>query len=182
MDNGPIIDTEVFSILDSDNAESLHYKNTLAMCSIIERNFENFFNNTIKYVKQDEKCGESFYPKREPKDGIIDWDDDIFNIDRLIRAVSPPFAGALCYYEDCEFKIKRASIFYTDLEKHPFRKNINGQILDIFPNNKFLVRCNGGVLLVHEFSEVKLKVGAILEKKESPFKKFPRNDYGFFDN
>lgn len=180
VDNGPIVDAAVFSIQDSDTAETMHFKNVLGMCDIIERNLDALLRSEVKYREQ-EAGAESFYPKREPADGVIDWRDDITNIERLVRAVAPPFYGAVAFHGSDEFQIHRAAIFYTDLENHPFVNAEYGEVVDIFPNGKFLVRCSGGVLIVHEFSKVELRIGDILTVQNSPFGRFSRNAYGFFD-
>lgn len=40
VDNGPIVDKRTFSINYFDSAETLHYKNTLAMCDLILENYK----------------------------------------------------------------------------------------------------------------------------------------------
>lgn len=181
IDDGPIIDRITFSIKDGDTAETLHYKNMLSMCSILENNLDKIIKGEIPYQEQkiDEKS--TFYPKRSPIDGLIDWRDDIENIARLVRAVSKPFSGAITYLDKKILKIYRSEIFYTDLESHPYHDKKFGQVCDIFPSNKFIVRCSGGVLLIHEYEGVDLNKDDIFDRSESPFRNFRRNVYGFFD-
>ena len=182
VDDGPIIDKVIFSIQSEDTAETLHYKNTLSMCAIIQKNIANLISGDIVYKDQELSDGESFYPKRNPEDGLIDWSDDINNINRLIRAVSPPFSGGIGYINNTKIKIKRASIFYTDLEDHSYKHNRFGEILEVFLNGKFLVRCSGGVLIIHESSRDDICVGDCFKNQQSPFNRFKRNEHGFFDN
>ncbi|MGZ5199268.1 MAG: formyltransferase family protein [Telluria sp.] len=182
VDDGPILDTDCFSIHDSDTAESLHYKNTLSLIKLLRDNWENFARGELRLKQQ--KAGEgSYYPKRNPSDGLIDWSDAITNIERLIRAVTRPFYGAFSHLGSQEVRIFRASLFYTDLETHQFKDKWYGEICDVFPNGKFLVRCNGGVLLVHEFDSgtKALSPGQILESPKEKLRVFPRNRHGFFD-
>mgnify|MGYP000200364712 CR=1 FL=1 len=181
VDDGPIVDVYTFSITPFDSAETLHYKNTLAMCHLIQKNLTALLAGTIEVHKQDNRNGESFYPKRTPKDGKIDWHDDIFNIERLIRAVSPPFYGAFTLVNDNELRIYRANVFYTDIEKHPFLGAEFGEVVDIFPSEKFLVRCSGGVLLVHQYDGILPNKGIIFKNQEATLSRFDRNKYGFFD-
>ena len=182
IDSGPIVDTITFSINDTDTAETLHYKNTISMCSIIRNNIDLFIKNKIIYKKQKSNKYGTYFPKRVPEDGAIDWRDDIFNIDRLIRAVSPPFYGAITKKNKIEIRIFRASIFYTDIEKHQFINSLFGEVVEKFPNGKILVRCSGGVILLHEFDGLEVNKGDIFDQTTSPFKKFKRNIYGYFDN
>lgn len=182
VDDGPILDTDCFSINDSDTAESLHYKNTLSLIKLLRNNWGNFARGELNLKQQ--KAGQgSYYPKRNPSDGLIDWADAIFNIERLIRAVGKPFYGAFSYLESHEIRIYRAALFYIDLETHQFKDRLYGEICDVFPSGKFLVRCNGGVLLVHEFESIAkvLLPGQLLASPEDRFRIFPRNRHGFFD-
>lgn len=181
VDDGPVLAKSCFSINSSDTAETLHYKNVLSMCYIVRDNIENIIDNSALYITQNSRSGQSFYPKREPSDGIIDWKDDIYNVDRLVRAVAPPFYGALSSINGAEIRILRAGIFYTDIENHPFLHSRFGEILEIFPSNKFLVRCSGGVLLVHEYEGLDVCIGETFDQLGSPFSRFQRNVYGFFD-
>ncbi len=182
VDSGPIVDTITFSINDMDTAETLHYKNTISMCNIIRNNVGLFVKNKIIYKKQNSYKFGTFYPKRNPLDGAIDWRDDIFNIDRLIRAVSPPFYGAITTKNKSKLRIFRATIFYTDIEKHQFVNSLFGEVVEKFPNGKMLVRCSGGVMLLHEFDGIDVDKGDVFDQTVSPFKKFKRNVYGYFDN
>lgn len=156
-------------------------KNTLSMCCLIERNLKRLAKGDANFQHQQIKDGESFYPKRSPTDGLVDWDDDIFNIERLVRAVSPPFYGAPSFFNNQEIRLFRASVFYTDVEQHPFLESAFGEVVDVFPNNKFLVRCSGGVLIVHDYEGCPPRKGSRFTKQEPPLKKFQRNPYGFFD-
>ena len=81
VDSGPIVSSHTFSILKFDNAETLHYKNTMAMCHLVQKNLNKLLDGSIKSRPQNNIKRESFYPKRSPNDGQIDWKDDIFNID-----------------------------------------------------------------------------------------------------
>ena len=56
--------------------------------------------------------------------------------------------------------IWRASIFETDLVNYDYLEDPIGTILEVFLNDKFLIKCRGGILLVHEFnSNIKISKG-----------------------
>jgi len=180
IDNGPIVGKECFSISESDTPETLHYKNLISFSNIVFKNWDNFSNNSLKTFAQ-QKIKGTFYPKREPEDSIIDWADDIFQIERFIRAVSPPFNGAFSFLDKKKLTIIRASIFYSDLESHSFKCFEYGSILEIFPNNKFLIRANGGVLIVHKYNYKSEIYKGILKSPKNSIKRFKKNMYGFYD-
>ncbi|MBW3041845.1 methionyl-tRNA formyltransferase [Prochlorococcus marinus] len=185
IDNGPVVGKECFSINNFDTSETLHYKNLLAFINIVKKNWDNIEQQNIKVKKQKDTKG-SFYPKRTADDGIIDWNDSIYNIERLIRAVTKPFYGAFSYIKEIKVKIYIANIFYTDLESHSFINAKNGEICDVFPNDKFLVKCQGGVLIVHDYETISdmrniIKKGKNMDSPEKDIKRFKLNKYGNYD-
>lgn len=182
VDDGPIIDTDCFSINGDDTAETMHYKNTLSLIRLVDRNLPAFEANKLTLQKQPELTP-TYYPKRSWEDGDIDWHDSIYNIERKVRAVAPPFYGAFSHMGDVEIKIFRVGIFYTDLEDHQFRNAAIGLVCDVMPNGKFLVRCSGGVLIVHEYDAGmnRLAVGNYLNNLPNSPKQFLRNSHGYFD-
>ena len=183
VDDGPIVGTTCFSVNEQDTAETLHFKNLLSMVSIIERNLQSLAEGSATLHAQNDGVP-TYYPKREPSDGIVDWDSDIFVIERFVRAVTRPFDGAFSFVDETKVTFFRVAIFYTDLEGHPYKAANSGEICEIFPNQKFLIRCNGGVLLVHEFDSpdvTVLKKGSRFVSLEEQIRVFPRNRFGYFD-
>ena len=182
VDDGPIVDTKCFSINSSDTAETLHYKNTLAMASLAQKNIERILRGELT-TKPQKQGVPTFYPKRNIDDGLIDWDDDINSIDRLVRAVAKPFYGAFSYIEGTRIVVDRVGIFYLDLEDHSFKTAVNGEVCDVFLNGKFLVKCSGGVVIVHEYqSTIEMHPGMVMRIPNDMHKRyFQRNIYGFFD-
>ncbi len=185
MDSGPVVGTECFSINSSDTAATLHYKNLVSFVNIVKAHWNVWQGGSLAAVPQKEGRA-SFYPKRAPQEGIIDWNDDVYAIERLVRAVTMPFFGAYSYLNAVKVTIYRAAVFYTDLEVHSFRTAAAGEICDVFPNGKFLVKASGGVLIVHEYEPSDAGPDWIvprsrLSSPESEIKIFERNRHGFFD-
>lgn len=183
VDDGPIVETACFSVNEHDTAETLHSKNLLSMVAMVERNLDALADGSAALNAQSDGTP-TYYPKREPADGIIDWDSDVFAIERLIRAVTRPFAGAFSFIDGNKVTVYRAAIFYTDLEAHPYKSAKSGEICEVFPSDKFLVRCVGGVLIVHEFNNednAALRRGKRFVSPEDQIRRFPRNTHGHFD-
>ena len=182
VDAGPIAKTDCFSINSADTSETLHYKNLTSMCKLVSESLTALLEGSIHLTPQ--QVGEgSFYPKRTPEDSAIDWFDSIANVERLVRAVAPPFGGAFSFINEKKISILRASVFYTDLEQHSFLHKKPGTICSIFPSGKFLIRCTGGVLIVHEFDFLggTVSKGDIAITPEKFLKVFERNKHGYFD-
>ena len=101
VDSGDILDTFLFSIRADDTAETMQFKNTLAMKHLILKNISRLLENNFTLKKQKE-IAPTYYPKRNPADSLIDWERDIFYIERHIRAVTKPFNGAYSFIENAK--------------------------------------------------------------------------------
>ena len=181
VDSGDILDTFLFSIRPDDTAETMHSKNTLAMKHLILKNISNLLENNFSLKKQKD-IAPTYYPKRNPADSLIDWERDVFYIERHIRAVTRPFNGAYTYLNGEKLIILRAAIFETDLVDFGCNEEPFGKIVEVFPNGKFLVRCRSGVLLIHEYeSSVTITAGSVLENGEEEIHHFELNKFGNYD-
>ncbi len=181
VDSGDILDTFLFSIRGDDNAETMHFKNTLAMKHLILKNISKLLENDFTLKKQKE-IEPTYYPKRNPSDSLIDWERDIFYIEKHIRAVTRPFNGAYSFIENEKVEIYRAAIFETDLVDFGFKNEPFGKIVEVFPNGKFLVRCRSGLLLVHEYeSGSPLAADSVFENGGESVRNFERNKFGNYD-
>ena len=96
VDSGDILDTFRFDILDKDTSETLHFKNTLAMKFLIEKNLDSLLGKDF-HLKKQKNISPTYYPKRTPDDSLIDWNSNINDLDRFIRAVTKPFNGAFTF-------------------------------------------------------------------------------------
>jgi methionyl-tRNA formyltransferase len=178
-DSGNVLDFVKFTITDQDTGETMHYKNTLSMEYLIRENYERLCSGNLKLKKQANQTP-TYYPKRSPEDSLIDWQDDVQNVERLIRAVTKPFNGAYCFSGNNKVIIYRAQIF--DLFDFGFTQEDPGTIVEIYPSGKFLIKGQGGLLLVNEYeSDVKLQIGDVLSTGKEQKRYFPRNQFGGFD-
>jgi methionyl-tRNA formyltransferase len=169
IDDGDILDTEVFDINLFDNGKTLHYKNTLAMVKLLKKNLNNLLQKNFE-LKRQLDIDPTYYPKRTTEDGIIFWNKSTKEIYNLIRAVTKPFPGAFTFYEESKIMIWNAFPFDTRL----FDPNIiPGKILHIFRNGDFLVKTGNGTILVVEYEFVDkavLKTGDFLNSANYVYK------------
>src|SRR5205085_5985471 len=85
---------------------------------------------------------------RLPSDGEIDWSADTIAIDRLIRALSPPFPGAFTYFEGRELTISRAA---PRLDAPAYDGRIPGRIVARSPDEGWVdVLTGDGVIRLIE--------------------------------
>ena len=179
VDSGDILDTFKFDITDTDTAETMHFKNTLSMKYLILKNIDRLLDNSFTLKKQND-ITPTYYPKRNPSDSLIDWSSDVFKIERFIRAVTKPFNGSYSFISDEKIIIYNSQIFETT--DFGYDEEPNGKIVEIFPNGKFLVKCDGGLLLINDYScDIKVNKGNILDNGSEELHHFQINTYGYYD-
>jgi len=151
MDDGDIIGSRVFDINAHDTIETLHQKNRIAMLQVLAESLPKIATDDIVFTPQ--PGGEpSYYPKRTPEDGLIDWRASTRTIDRLIRAVAPPYPGAFAHLDGKRIGISAAQPFDAAL----FAADIAaGTIVDVsVAGGTFVVKTVDGSLLVTQFDGV----------------------------
>ncbi len=179
VDSGDILDTFKFSIGDKDNAETMHFKNMLAMKYLIKKNIAAIGEQKFALTKQPD-IEPTFYPKRTPADSIIDWNNDVFGIERFIRAVAPPFGGAFTFICDEKITIYDSQVF--DIVDFGYDNEPIASIVEILGDGKILVKGYSGLLLITSFScSVTLKKGDIFHNNGANIKSFPTNKFGKYD-
>jgi methionyl-tRNA formyltransferase len=162
MDDGDIIGMRAFEINDHDTIATLHHKNRLSMQQLLTEYLPKIAAGEVAFWPQ--PPGEpSYYPKRIPQDGLIDWSASTQAIHRLIRAVAPPYPGAFCHLDGRRIDIRAAQPFDTALFASPIEA---GTIVDIsLAGNAFVVKTRDGSLLITDFDGVaaaELRPGARL--------------------
>ena len=159
VDGGDIVDTHRFEIFSTDTCATLHHKNRVAMNTLICKNFDDLISENIE-LKQQTDEGATFFPKRIPEDGAIDWNISATHIYNHIRAVTKPFDGAFTYKQGKKITIWRASVF--DSDSLGTQSSDSGIIQQIMSDNSFVVQTQRGTLLIHEYTtdgEVDLCIG-----------------------
>lgn len=97
----------------------------------------------------------TFFGKRAPEDGLIDWRDSAAEIQRLVRTASKPYPGAFTHLKDSKVIVWRA-----DVDLSPYR-GVIGRVLDT--SSGVLVQTGDGLLRITEYeSDAKLSVGVKL--------------------
>lgn len=142
MDDGNIIAQEKIKVEPRENARTLYDKVNKNLRKIISENIFDILNNNVKTIKQNEDEA-TFCLKREPKDGLINWDNTAKNIDKLVRATTDPYPGAYTYYKGKKMIIWDTEIF--DNKKYTAK---NGQIVDICDGKGVLVMTRKKILLI----------------------------------
>jgi len=156
VDSGDILGQQEYVIEDTDYALDVERKINEASRKLFRRVLKQIMNGTIQPWKQDESEA-TYLLKRSPEDGLIDWDNSIADIHRLIRAVSKPYPGAFGMY-DGEHKL---TIWHAEIVENRKYIGMSGQIAEI-TDDYIDVVCKDGLLHITDFEnldDVKMFVG-----------------------
>ena len=156
VDDGDILEHEIFDITQWDTCKTIYYKISITQKQILERLIPKLLSNNFERHSQ---IGEpTFYPKRTPDDGLIDWSKPMIEIYNLIRAVTRPYPGAFSFNDDQRINIWNSQPFDTKIQY----ESLSGTIVEKFSNDDFLVKCKEGLLLVTDYDGA-IAVGDLLK-------------------
>jgi UDP-4-amino-4-deoxy-L-arabinose formyltransferase/UDP-glucuronic acid dehydrogenase (UDP-4-keto-hexauronic acid decarboxylating) len=150
VDAGDVIGFKTFEINPFDSIATLHWKNRVAMQQLVLEYLPRIQAGEFAFWPQP-PGRPSFYPRRRPEDGLIDWSRPTREIHDLVRAVAPPYPGAYCFLGGRELRVLEAQPFDSAL----FRACEPGTILDASRAlGQFVARTGDGSLLVRRFEPV----------------------------
>lgn len=146
IDDGDIVDYDMCDINEWDTCRTLYYKISILQKIMLKKLIPKLASGDFNRIPQ--KGESTFYPKRNPEDGLIDWNKTVFEIYDFIRALTKPYPGAFSYIEGNPIYMWKAQPFDTRLH-YPYAQK--GEIVDKFSNGDFLINCKSGLLLVTEY-------------------------------
>ena len=163
VDAGDIIGFKVFEVNPFDTIASLHAKNRIAMHQLLRTYIPLIETGTVQPWPQPPDQP-TYYPKRMPEDGAIDWNQTTDEIYNLVRALSPPYPPAFCHHAETKVFVTEAYPFDPIL----FDNRIEpGTVVDVsVALDQFVVKTADGTLLVSKHSPSRtsdLKVGDRME-------------------
>ena len=115
VDTGDILAQKEFDIDFADTAKDIHGKITRVGRQMIREFIPLLERGNPPRIPQDPQKHIENWPKRTPKDGLIDWDCSTNAIYNLIRAVTHPYPGAFALE-----KGRKVYIWSAEIEKAPF--------------------------------------------------------------
>jgi methionyl-tRNA formyltransferase len=98
VDAGRIVDQEAVAIGPDDTAHDVFKKMIPAAREVLRRSLPDILAGTAQGREQDESLA-TYFGRRRPEDGQIDWSRPAPVIYNLVRAVTHPFPGAYTYLE-----------------------------------------------------------------------------------
>ena len=156
IDDGDVITHEIFDINQWDTCQTIYYKISIIQKRILEEFIPKLLSNNFKHIPQ---TGEpSYYEKRTPDDGLIDWSKSVHEIYNFVRALTRPYPGAFTFLNGQRLNIWKSQPFDSKIKY----ESKNSQIVEKFSTGDFIVNCKDGLLLITDY-EGKVNVGDILE-------------------
>jgi methionyl-tRNA formyltransferase len=153
VDDGPIFVQEPFSVDSNDDASSVENKIYHAIEIALERWLPKLKKGEWDPIPQDKSLA-TWYGKRMPSDGVIDWNMSAYSIDKLIKASTRPHPGAFTFFKDQKIKILKSKI-----ETNLPIKGVTGRVL-LCKDNNYLIQCGDGLLWLTELQGIdSLNVG-----------------------
>jgi methionyl-tRNA formyltransferase len=93
VDDGPIVGQVEVPLDPREDAGTLYEKHRAAHSKLVLDHTPDLLAGRAATVEQDDSAA-TYWEKRDPEDGRIDWSAPAEEIDRLVRAVTRPFPGA----------------------------------------------------------------------------------------
>lgn len=109
IDTGDIIGQHTIPILPNDTIKEILEKAKVASIHLLLDNLPKIAKGEAKRKKQDDSSA-TYFPKRVPEDGLIDWTWDKERIKNFIKAQTKPYPGAYTIIADKKIVIWNADI------------------------------------------------------------------------
>jgi methionyl-tRNA formyltransferase len=119
-DAGRIVDQQRVPIGPEETAVEVFRKMTDAAAQVLKRNIRDLVAGRARLRPNDVASG-SYYGRRRPEDGRIDWSKSAQEIHDLVRAVAPPFPGA--FSEGMKIHRTRIEPARKPLQRGPYQEN-----------------------------------------------------------
>jgi methionyl-tRNA formyltransferase len=114
-DAGALVDQQSVPILENDTALDVSFKVAEAAAQVMRRSLPALREGSAKSHPLDLGMG-SYFGRRRPEDGRVDWRRGAREVHDLVRAVAPPFPGAFTEVNGC-----RLAILETRVDEQPVR-------------------------------------------------------------
>jgi methionyl-tRNA formyltransferase len=141
-DTGPIIIQQEVEIMEDDTGQNILEKYKYLYPVLVKEVLSKVERNNIELTIQDETKA-TFFGKRTPSDGMIDWSWQTIRINNWVRAQSHPYPGAFTFYEGEKIIVDKIDV--TTIEFEPLLKN--GTIIKVVDNIPYVKTPNGIVKL-----------------------------------
>ncbi|MEZ3427385.1 MAG: hypothetical protein K1W13_08270 [Lachnospiraceae bacterium] len=158
-DSPNIFANEMCAITPYDTVRSMQYKNIICSKNLIRRLLAAYKEGNIS-IRQESKDFDSWYEKRTPEDGKIDFHGRTRDIYNLIRGVSAPFPGAFAFVKGEKVIIWEAVPFDEMLDFSDYKP---GEVIEVFDGQPVVRTVDGSLLIKNYEADITIVRGAVLE-------------------
>ena len=161
VDDGDIFHFEMFDVNLWDTCKTLYYKNSILTAKILLDYIPKLLSSNFNILPQ--LGNPTYYKKRTIDDGLISWESTVYDIYNFTRALTKPYPGAFTYLDTEKIFFWSTQPFDTRIS---YPLSVEGEVVEVFNSNDFVVKCNSGLLLVTDYSpKLSIKKGSIFNNK-----------------
>lgn len=150
FDTGDIVDQQKVEIGKDEYVGDITPRITKAAVEVLSRSLESLLSGNPKLEKQD-LSKVTYFGKRTPEMGRIDFNKSAKDVYNLIRGVSRPFPGAFFDLGD-----KRITVWRGHLGENFSKGDCGKHSGEIISEKPLRVACFDGILEIDEFEERKI--------------------------
>lgn len=144
VDDGPVFVQEHFDVVEDDVTADVEAKLLEAERIALDRWLPQLAQGDLTAQEQDQ-CAATWYGRRTPEDGWLDWQARRDDLLRLIRASAPPHPGAFTFCQNHKILVLKANA--SDRRE----TGVPGRILAVHADGAFEVQAGGGIMYVTEW-------------------------------
>jgi methionyl-tRNA formyltransferase len=156
-DEGDIIDQRIVPIKSDDTGNSILMKFALLYPDFVVEVLSKIENGKYELRKQNHEIA-TYFGKRTPEDGLIDWNWQKERVYNWVRALAAPYPCAFSFQQGVKVKINK--IEYSEFGFTNY--TVNGTIVEIDQFYPIVKTPNGCIKLLDYNCELKLTKGMIL--------------------
>lgn len=145
VDDGPILAQVPFPVGPEDDAASVEAKVLQSEATALDALLPTIRLGQVSPRTQDNSRA-TFYGRRAPEDGWLDWTQPAAGLLRLVRASSTPHPGAYSFNAS-----EKITVLAATLVSNPIERGVVGRILQCQADGSFVVQCGQGHLRVTQW-------------------------------
>lgn len=139
-DTGKILVQKSYPVYYEDTCSTLGKRSDDTVVELLIDSLSKYFNGELIPKEQDESKA-TYWVKRVPDDGIIDWNKSSREIYNWIRALTHPYPGAFTFLGEDKIMV------WSARESFDTRNGKPGEILDIVPAGILISTGSGNIVL-----------------------------------
>jgi methionyl-tRNA formyltransferase len=141
-DDGPIFTQSLFDVEENENANEVVSKIGIHIEKSLDSWLPDLRKGIWNPIPQDHSVA-SWYGKRGPEDGWLDWHQSAQYLNRLIKASSEPHPGSYTY-----FKEGKVIVWKSQVENNVKIQGVVGRVLIIDRDKGYLIQCGEGLIWI----------------------------------